>query len=135
MDSEKTVTATFSTPPVSFYTVAPCRAYDSRSPAWASPLRAGTYTQLAMGGRCGIPATAKAVSLNVTVVSPSAGGHLRLYASGTPRPGTSSINYVSGQTRANNAVVSLGVAGAVVVYVSQPSGTAHVVLDVTGYFQ
>jgi len=135
MDSEKAVTATFSTPPVSFYTVAPCRAYDSRSPVWASPLRAGTYTQLAMGGRCGIPATAKAVSLNVTVVSPSAGGHLRLYASGTPRPGTSSLNFASGQTRANNAVVSLGVDGAMMVYVSQPSGTAHVVLDVTGYFQ
>jgi hypothetical protein len=88
-----------------------------------------------MGGRCEIPATAKAVSLNVTVVSPSGGGHLRLYASGTPRPGTSSLNYASGQTRANNAVVSLGVDGAMVVYVSQPSGTAHVVLDVTGYFQ
>ena len=135
MDSEKTVTATFSTPPVSFYTVTPCRAYDSRSPAWASPLRAGTCTQLAIGGRCGIPATAKAVSLNVTVVSPSAGGHLRLYASGTPRPGTSSINFASGQTRANNAVVSLGVDGAMDVHVSQPGGTAHVVLDVTGYFQ
>jgi len=31
--------------------------------------------------------------------------------------------------------VSLGVDAAVVVYVSQPSGTAHVVLDVTGYFR
>jgi Leucine-rich repeat (LRR) protein len=135
MDLAKTVTATFSTPLVSFYTVAPCRAFDSRSPAGSPALRAGTYAQLAIGGRCGIPATAKAVSLNVTVVSPSAGGHLRLYASGTPRPGTSSINYLPGQTRANNAVVSLGVDGAVVVYVSQPRGTAHVVLDVTGYFQ
>jgi hypothetical protein len=76
-----------------------------------------------------------AVSANVTVVSPSAGGHLRLYASGTPRPGTSSLNFAAGQTRANNAVVSLGVDGAMVVFVSQPSGTAHVVLDVTGYFQ
>jgi hypothetical protein len=135
MDSEKTVTATFSTPPVSYYTVTPCRAFDSRSPAAASPLQAGTYAQLAIGGRCGIPPTAKAVSLNVTVVSPSAGGHLRLYSSGTPRPGTSSINYVSGRTRANNAVVSLGVDGAVVVYVNQPSGTTHVVIDVSGYFQ
>jgi Leucine-rich repeat (LRR) protein len=135
MDAKKTATATFSMPPASFYTVAPCRAYDSRSPAWASALRAGTYTQLAIVGRCGIPATAEAVSLNVTVVSPSGGGHLRLYASGTPPPGTSSISYDSGQTRANNAVVSLGADGAVVVYVSQPSGTAHVVLDVTGYFQ
>jgi hypothetical protein len=119
---------------VSFYTVTPCRAFDSRSPAGSSPLGAGTSAQLAIAGRCGIPATAKAVSLNVTVVSPSAGGHLRLYASGTPRPGTSSINYVPGRTRANNAVVSLGVDGAVVVYVSQPSGTADVVLDVSGYF-
>jgi hypothetical protein len=64
-----------------------------------------------------------------------AGGHIRLYASGTPRPSTSSINYVPGQTRANNAVVSLGVDGAVVLYVSQPSGTTDIVLDVTGYFQ
>jgi hypothetical protein len=135
MDSAKTVTAAFSTPPVSFYTVAPCRAYDSRSPAWASPLHAGTDTQLAMAGRCGVPATAKAVSLNVTVVSPSAGGHLRLYPSGTPRPTASSINFAAGQTRANNAVVSLGVDGVVVVYASQPGGTAHVVLDVTGYFE
>ena len=109
--------------------------FDSRSPAGASPLRAGTDTQIAIGGRCGIPATAKAVSLNVTVVSPSAGGHLRLYASGTPRPAASSINFALGQTRANNAVVSLGVDGALVVYVSQPSGTTHVVIDVNGYFQ
>ncbi len=135
MDSEKTVTATFSTPPVSFYTVAPCRAFDSRSPAAASPLRAGASAQVAVAGRCGIPATAKAVSLNVTVISPSAGGHLRLFASGSPRPGTSSINYSSGQTRANDAVVSLGVDGAVVVSVGQPSGTTHAVIDVTGYFE
>jgi hypothetical protein len=75
------------------------------------------------------------VALNATVVSATSAGHLRLHASGGPRPGTSSLNYAPGQTRANNAVVSLGADGALVAYVSQPSGTAHVVLDVAGYFQ
>jgi hypothetical protein len=92
-------------------------------------------TGVMVTGYCGIPATAKAVSLNVTVVSPTAGGHLRLYASGAARPGTSSINYTANQTRANNAVVSLGADGALMVYVSQPSGTTHIVIDVNGYFQ
>jgi hypothetical protein len=135
MDVERTVTASFSTPPTSYYTVTPCRAYDSRAVGAAGALAAGTDNAILVAGYCGIPATAKAVSLNVTVVGPSAGGHLRLYASGTPRSGTSSISYASGQTRANNAVVSLGTDGALIVHVTQPSGTMQVVIDVNGYFQ
>jgi hypothetical protein len=45
------------------------------------------------------------------------------------------LNYSSGQTRANNAVVSLGAAGDIAVRCGQGSGTAHVVVDVNGYFQ
>jgi Leucine-rich repeat (LRR) protein len=137
MDSARTVAATFSTPATSYYTVTPCRVFDSRDPGLGGfvALAAGTNNPVQVGGYCGDQAAATAVSLNVTVVSPSAGGHLRLFASGAPRPGTSSINYVSGQTRANNAVVSLGADGALTVSVNQPSGTAHVVLDVNGYFQ
>ncbi len=40
-----------------------------------------------------------------------------------------------GQTRANNAVVPLGADGAIAVHVHQQSGTVHVVLDVSGYFE
>lgn len=140
MDSEHSVTAAFSPPATSFYTVTPCRAYDSRGSAGVAgpgpiPLAAGTETALVLTGYCGIPTTAKAVSVNLTVVSPTAAGHLRLYAAGTPRPSTSSINYAVNQTRANNAGVSLGADGALIVYVSQPSGTTHLVIDVNGYFQ
>jgi hypothetical protein len=85
-------------------------------------------------GRCQIPLSAVALSLNVTVVAPAAAGHLRLFASGTPMPGTSTINYVAGQTRANNAVGALGTDGAFVVSVHQPGGTTHLVVDVAGYF-
>jgi Leucine-rich repeat (LRR) protein len=133
--SVQTATAAFSPQAVSFYTVTPCRAYDSRDLVGPRPLPAGAAKPVLIGGYCGIPAAAKAVSLNVTVVSPSAGGHLRLYASGAPRPTSSSINYGMGQTRANNAVVPLGADGAIAVSVNQPSGTVHVVLDVNGYFQ
>jgi hypothetical protein len=137
MDAAKTVTAFFRPPPVSFHTVTPCRAYDSRDAALGgpAPLAAGTDNPIVVGGRCGVAATAKAVSLNVTVVGPSRGGHLRLFAPGTPRPGSSSLNYAAGVTRANNAVVALGADGALVVYVDQPDGTVDVVLDVSGYFQ
>jgi Leucine-rich repeat (LRR) protein len=137
MDSAQTVTAAFSTPAVSFYTVTPCRFFDSRDAGLGGPaaLAAGSENAIQAAGDCGVPATAKAVSLNVTVVAPSAGGHLRLFALGTARPAASSINYAPGQTRANNAVVALGADGAMVVYVNQPSGTVHVVIDVNGFFK
>ena len=135
MDAAKAVTASFSTPATSFYTVTPCRAYDSRDGGPAGALAAGTDAAILVAGYCGVPETAMAVSLNVTVVSPTVGGHLQLYASGTSRPGTSALNYAAGQTRANNSVVSLGADGALVAYVGQPSGTAHVVIDVNGFFR
>ncbi len=135
MDAVKAVTASFSAPATFFYTVTPCRAYDSRDGGAAGALAARADTPILIAGYCGIPATATAVSLNVAVVSPTVGGNLRLYASGTSRPGTSALNYAAGQTRANNAVVSLGADGALVAYVGQPSGTSHVVIDVNGYFR
>ena len=137
MSTAQTVTAAFSTPALSYYTVTPCRVFDSRNAGLGGPTpwRPAPTSAVLVAGYCGIPTTASAVSLNVTVVSASAGGHLRLYASGAPRPGASSINYAAGQTRANNAVLSLGANGALVVYVGQPGGTVHVVLDVNGYFQ
>jgi hypothetical protein len=124
-------------PSTDFYTVTPCRLIDTRDvngPYGGPSLLANTERAFAIVGRCGIPLSAAAISATLTVVSPTASGHLKLYASGTPRPNTSSINYGGGQTRANNAVVPLGGDGALAVYVSQASGTAHFVLDVHGYF-
>jgi len=75
------------------------------------------------------------VAVNLTVTQPSAQGNLRLYPAGQTVPSTSSLNYMPGQTRANNAIVGLSPSGALTVRCSQASGTAHVVLDVTGYFE
>jgi hypothetical protein len=87
-----------------------------------------------VGGTCGVPTDATAVSLNVTVTQPSATGNLRLYAAGTPPPTTSTLNYVGGQTRANNAVAPLSAGGQIAVLCA-PTGTAHVIVDVNGYFK
>ena len=128
-------------PPVyagSFYSLTPCRAVDTRGPtgAFGGPaLSAGAERVFTLTGRCGIPASARAVAANVAVTAPAGTGHLTLHPGGTALPLASTINYGSGQTRANNAILLLGVAGDVRVMCGQGSGNVELVLDVTGYFQ
>ena len=120
-----------------FFTVTPCRVFDTRDPAgpWGGPsLVAGQDRTFTIAGRCGIPSTARAVSINVTVTGPTAPGFLTLFPAGGPPPLASTINFRAGQTRANNAVVTLGGAGDIVVRAGMASGNVHVILDVNGYF-
>jgi hypothetical protein len=125
------------TVPRDFYTVTPCRVFDSRDPllGGSRTLGADSKTTVQVANHCGVPLTATAVAINVTVTTPSGPGHLTLYAGDTVLPTTSTINYSPGQTRASNAVVGLGATGALKVFVGQQSGDAHVILDVSGYFQ
>jgi uncharacterized repeat protein (TIGR01451 family) len=125
-------------PAMDFYTVTACRVLDTRNAvgAYGGPaLVAGADRVFPLLDQCGIPATARAISVNLTVTQPTAAGNLRLYAAGTPLPTTSSINYVVGLTRANNAVVGLNGLGELAVYCGQASGTVHFILDVNGYFE
>jgi hypothetical protein len=114
--------------------VTPCRVLDSRNPLDGPALAALTVRTVQLTGLCGIPATARAVSLNVVATQPAAPGHLRLYRGGAALPTIASINYSAGQTRANNAVVPLSATGQIAIYNGQGSGTVHVILDVNGYF-
>ena len=119
--------------PLAFYTVTPCRLVDTRNPDGPA-LQAGALRTFALTGACGVPPTAKALSLNLTVTEPSAGGHLTLFPAGEPEPATSSISFGSGQTRANNAVLKLSGAGAVDVRAAT-AGAVHLIVDVNGYFE
>jgi ELWxxDGT repeat protein len=77
--------ATAFTAGTGFYTVPPCRVFDTRS---GSPL--GTAPRrFAVGGSCGIPATALAVTANLTAVGATDNGHVVAWPAGTaePRPG------------------------------------------------
>jgi hypothetical protein len=122
----------------SFYTLGPCRLVDTRNPAGprgGPALGAGAPRTFPISEACGVPPTAWAVSLNVTVTQPTAAGNVRLFPGGTPAPRTSSLNYAAGATRANNAIAALGSAGDLTALASQASGTVQLILDVNGYFE
>jgi hypothetical protein len=121
-----------------FYTLAPCRVADTRGPVAANggpALAAGGSRSFILSGQCGIPPEATAVSLNLTVTQPAALGHITVFPLGTPLPPVSTLNYRAGQTRANNAIVTLGTDGAIDVICAQVAGTAHFIIDVNGYFR
>ncbi|HEV7517206.1 MAG TPA: hypothetical protein VGR07_12965 [Thermoanaerobaculia bacterium] len=122
----------------SFYTVAPCRLLDTRQ---SSPLISGSQLTFAVAGIsafvCGIPANAKAISVNVTVVSPTGAGFVALYPGNYPAPTASTINFGPGQTRTNSAILPLSSDGSGTL-AAQPSvsnkGNLQLVVDVNGYF-
>jgi len=122
----------------SFHTLAPCRLVDTRNPTGARggpALGAGAVRSFPVAAACGIPASAWALALNVTVTQPTAAGNVRLFPGGTPVPPTSSVNYAAGATRGNNAIVALGEAGDLSALASQAAGSVHLILDVTGYLE
>ncbi len=124
--------------PTSFHTTTPCRVVDTRGPSGAlggPALAAGAVRVFPVAGPCGIPVTARAVSVNLAVTSPTAAGNLRLYPAATVPPVASAINYSAGQTRSNNALVSLGAGGGIEVRCAQATGSVHFILDVNGWFE
>ena len=119
----------------SFYTVTPCRVFDTRG---GTPLSAGETRVFQVSGLCGIPAGARLVSANLTVVGPRGAGFLTIFPGDAAQsPLTSTLNFGAGQVRANNAVVLLAgdSGGTVKVLAAFASGVTDVLLDVNGYFQ
>jgi hypothetical protein len=127
-------------PGTDFYTTTPCRLVDTRDtagPTGGPALVAGAVRSFPVtDGVCGIPSTATAVSVNLTVTQPAAPGYLSLYpgdAAGPPL--VSNVNFTAGLTRANNAVVLLAANGGTINVKNGSAGSVHFVLDVNGYFQ
>jgi hypothetical protein len=119
-------------PSLNFFTVTPCRVFDTRT---GSPLANGATLKVTVTGTCGIPSTAKAISGNLTIVGPTAPGSLIAAPQGVA-PGTANIAFSAGETRANNAMISLtGNPLGNVGFTATLAGTTHLILDVNGYFQ
>lgn len=131
--------------PYQYHSLTPCRVADTRSATGPSggPILTDQGTRsFPVQGLCNVPVGAKAVSVNVTAVGPSGGGFLTLFPTGITRPTVSSVNFNVGEAAiGNGAIVPLADQAVhaldVSVYsrVSAASGTVHMVLDVTGYFQ
>ncbi|HAA53482.1 MAG TPA: hypothetical protein DCE42_01930 [Myxococcales bacterium] len=113
----------------SFVAIGPHRKYDTRT---VRKMTAGTAQCIQVTQWQGIPKTVKAVAINVASIQPEGPGHLTVYPSGIKRPDTSTLNYISGEVRANNAIVQPGSNGNICIYTST---TTHYVLDITGYWQ
>jgi hypothetical protein len=134
--------------PFQYHTLTPCRLVDTRKPDGtnAGPILSDGVTrdfQVQGWGACGVPAGAKAVSVNVTAVAPNGPGYLTLFALGTTQPTVSNLNFSAGVAAlGNGAIVSLAEQSlqqlkdlTVFPRVAVSSGQVHVVIDVTGYFQ
>lgn len=112
-----------------FIPQAPHRIADTRGHATLGP--GGIYT-LTVGGHFGVPGTATAVILNVTVTHTTAPGFLTVYPSTSTRPTASDLNWPAGLTVPNLVVATLGTTGAIRFYNS--SGSTDVLVDLVGYF-
>ena len=123
---------------LAFYPVTPCRVADTRS--WAGMTGAFGSPSLVGGATrdfpiptssCGIPASAKAYSLNMTVVPPGPLIYLSTGPAGQPLPGVSTLNSFDGSVVANAAIVPAGSNGSISVFASNPT---DLIIDVNGYF-
>jgi hypothetical protein len=120
-----------------FVGINPCRVVDTRgngfTGAYGPPaLTGGSPRNFTLTDHCGVPGSAQAISLNVTVTNTQGPGFIVIYQQGESQPGVSTLNYVAGQTIANAAVVSLGVSGGVTV-IAGVSG-ADLIIDTNGYY-
>jgi hypothetical protein len=146
-------TGIFVTWPASTYTaVPPRRILDTRPTVYSgNPFNiglsgkfvAGTVRRFAVAGARyvgggsapAVPANAVAVTGNLTIVYETAPGVIDLGPAVTAGGTTSSLNFVPGDTRANN--VTLGLAGdgyLTAVYRATAGATTDLIFDLTGYF-
>jgi hypothetical protein len=126
-------------PGLRFVPVTPCRVADTRAGQgttgnFGPPTMAGntTRTMQIPAGRCNIPTTAQAYSLNFTVAPQGVFGFLTTWPTGQSQPTVSTLNSLHGGIVANAAIVPAGTNGSINVFVTD---TADVIVDINGYFE
>jgi hypothetical protein len=80
-----------------------------------------------------ITADNPALVLNITVVTPADSGYLQAYPASEAKPTASNINFNSGQTIPNLALLNTSDDNAFDVF-NYSAGTIEVVVDASGYF-
>lgn len=118
-----------------FVTVTPCRIADTRNAIgpFGGPVLAGAQPREfnIPASACTIPNTARAYSLNVTVVPSGPLSYVTLFPTGQAQPFVSTLNSFDGRIKANAAIVPAGTNGSVSVFATDQT---HIVLDINGYF-
>ena len=116
-----------------FYPLTPCRIIDTRNGQNGGSLQAGVERDYLIAGKCGVPTTATAYSLNVTVL-PTQGSldYLTVWPQGESQPVVSTLNDNTGTNVANAAIVPAGSNNTTAFYAHNHN--TDLLLDVNGYF-
>ena len=116
-----------------FYPLTPCRIVDTRNNKDGGTLKAGAERDYKIPPSCGVPSSATAYSLNVTVL-PAAGGldYLTVWPQGEQQPVVSTLNDNTGTVTANAAIVPAGSNNTTAFY--PHSNNTDLLVDVDGYF-
>jgi uncharacterized protein (DUF1501 family) len=121
---------------VAFQPVRPVRILDSRSGIGLGRvfrIGPGQTIDLPVAGQGPVPAAgAAAATMNVTVTGCDSPSYLTVWPAGEPRPNTSILNFVAGQTVPNLVISKLGAAGQVSIF--NAFGTVDVIVDLLGWF-
>lgn len=120
-----------------FHTLTPARILDTRSALGLSGKFVSHHArEFAVAGQGGVDSLAIAVTGNLTVTGQTKAGYVALTLDSESTPGTSTINFPLGDTRANGVTVALNGDGDLwATYVaSGTSATINLLFDVTGYF-
>ena len=126
--------------PYQFYPITPCRLVDTRNPVGLNggpALAAGATRNFQITQLCGVPMTAQAAALNVTMVGPTQDGFLVVWPYNTSPPPTSNINATAGTGAIGNGCLVGLTTGSLNISASYGAagGTTNVIVDITGYYQ
>jgi hypothetical protein len=117
-----------------FYPLPPCRLMNTRDRsgiAGGGAFKSGETRTFYIRGACGVPASARAYSLNFTAVSNGALGYLTTWPANLIRPVVSTLNSPRGGVLANAAIVPGDASGAINIYATDAT---DIVVDIKGYF-
>jgi serine protease len=123
--------------PYQFYSLTPCRIVDTRNANSVNggPSLGTARRDFVVKGNCGVPLSAKAVSLNITVTAASTNSWLTVWPAGQATPNTSAINFSQNDWSLANGVIVGVSSGSPDLSVQNAIGVVAVIIDVTGYFQ
>jgi hypothetical protein len=119
-----------------FVPLTPARVLDTRvGNGLSGSFGAGVPRTFAARSRGAVPASATAVTGNLTVTEQTRLGFVFLGPSAVASPTSSTLNFPVGDNRANGVTVALSGTGALsATYGAVGGGTTQLVFDVTGYF-
>lgn len=122
-------------PGLTFYPLPPCRVADTREQAGPLGLPVLQAEEVrtfpVLSSNCGLPDSARAYSLNFTVVPRGPLSYLTTWPAGQSQPLVSTLNATTGATTANGAIVPAGANGNIAVFAKD---STDVIIDVNGYF-